>query len=470
MLGKVFKAYDVRAKVPKPLTSRIAWQIGHGTADLLLEEGRDTGHLDPMSETIVVGRDPRPTSPELRDALTDGLRARGASVIDLGIVDSPMITFAVNYLGCGGGVQVTASHNPLEYNGFKFSRRGGRPIGTGSGLEEIRERAAVADPDAPHAGEGLIEERDLWTPYRDRLLGLLEQELPGGIPAHRRSPVRLVIDASNGSAGAMVPRVFGDLEGLELVRLNFEHQKGEFAHDPNPLVESNLQQLQKAVVRRKADAGICFDGDADRCVLVDERGTTVGGDLLTAWLAPGMLKGRRDAGVVYDLRSSRVLPETIEAAGGRPIPARVGHIFMKQAMHSNAAVFGGELSGHFYYQDMFDADNAARALCSVLAGIARLPGTVSEAIEPLRKYAQSGELNFVNDDIEATLEELREHHEDAQLSEMDGLSIDTGRWWANIRASNTEPLLRLNLEAPDPSTLEVALQELAPLLGRRESN
>jgi len=163
-------------------------------------------------------------------------------------------------------------------------------------------------------------------------------------------------------------------------------------------------------------------------------------------------------------------PGLIEAAGGRPIPARVGHIFMKQAMHANAAVFGGELSGHFYYRDMFDADNAARATCSVLAGIARLPGTVSEAIEPLRKYAQSGELNFVNDDIEETLEELREHHEDARLSEMDGLSIDTGRWWANIRASNTEPLLRLNLEAPDPSTLELALQELAPLLGRPEAH
>ena len=464
MLGKVFKAYDVRATVPKPLTERIAWQIGHGTADLLLDEGVSEGRTDPMSQTIVVGRDPRPTSPGLRDALIRGIRTRGASVIDLGIVDSPMITFAINYLDCGGGIQVTASHNPLDYNGFKFSRQRGRPIGTGTGLEQIRERAALADlKDAPLVG--LLEERDLWTPYRDRLLECLQTDAPDGLLADRSRPLRIVIDASNGSAGAMVPRVFNDLEGLELIELNFEHQKGRFAHDPNPLVESNLAGLQEAVRTHEADAGICFDGDADRCVLVDETGRTVGGDLLTAWLTPGALALHPGAAVVYDLRSSRILAETIELAGGRPVPARVGHIFMKTAMSEHAAVLGGELSGHFYFADMFNADNGARAFIAVLARLAASSTPVSGEIDPLRKYAQSGELNFVNEDIESTLEELHETYAEAKLMEMDGLSIDTGHWWANIRASNTEPLLRLNLEANDEATLAAAVEELGAQLG-----
>lgn len=470
MLGKVFKAYDVRATVPEPLTEAIAWQIGHGAADLILEEAEAAGRTDPLASTIVVGRDPRPTSPVMRDRLIEGMRARGASVIDLGIVDTPMVTFAINHLDCGGGVQVTASHNPLQYNGFKFSRAKGRPIGTGTGLELIRERAERAESSVGADPIGALEERDLWTAYRQRLLELFEQDLPGGVPAHRSTPMRVVIDASNGSAGAMIPRIFGDLDGLELIELNFEHEKGVFAHEPNPLVESNLSGLQAAVREHGAEAGICFDGDADRCVLVDETGRTVGGDLLTAWLAPSLLAGHENGGVVYDLRSSRILPERIEALGGRPIPARVGHIFMKTAMAENAAVFGGELSGHFYFADLFNADNGARAFIAVLAGIALAGGPISREIDPLRKYAQSGELNFVNEDIPGTLEGLRRRYADAKLLEMDGLSIDTGGWWANIRASNTEPLLRLNLEAPDEATLAAALEELGSRLGTPEAH
>ena len=468
MLAKVFKAYDVRAIVPEPLTEAIAWQIGFGTADLILEESEASGRTDEIARTIVVGRDPRPTSPVMRDRLVEGMRARGASVIDLGIVDTPMVTFAINHLECGGGVQVTASHNPLEYNGFKFSRAQGRPIGTGTGLELIRERAERATPSGEETPSGTLEHRDLWTAYRTRLLELFEQELPGGVGAHRTNPLRIVIDASNGSAGAMIPRVFSGVEGLELIELNFEHDRGVFVHEPNPLVESNLSELQAAVRSHQADAGICFDGDADRCVLVDETGRTVGGDLLTAWLAPSLLAGHPQGAIVYDLRSSRILAERIESVGGRPVPARVGHIFMKTAMSENAAVFGGELSGHFYFADMFNADNGARAFIAVLAQIARCSQSVSREIEPLRTYAQSGELNFINEDIEGTLQGLRERYSDAKLLEMDGLSIDTGRWWANIRASNTEPLLRLNLEANDDATLASAIDELGSLLGTPE--
>ena len=467
MLGKVFKAYDVRGKVPKPLNERIAWKIGHGTADFLLEEGVVTGRTDPMSQTIVVGRDARDSSPSLSEALCKGMRDRGASVIDIGLVDTPMVNFAVNYLDCGGGVQVTASHNPVGYNGFKFSRAKGRPIGSGTGLESIRDRSAVADPVRVVPANGFLEQQDLWEPYAARILDRLDADVPAGLMAVRGRPLRVVVDASNGAAGEMVSRLFRNVDGLELVELNFDHSIG-FKHDPNPLVESNLDELRKVVRAEGADAGVCFDGDADRCVVVDEDGRTIGGDLLTVWLAESILGDEpQGKAVVYDLRSSRVVSERIEALGARPIPCRVGHVFMKDSLATTHAVFGGELSGHFYYQDMFNADSGARAFVSVLAGLAASKQPLSEMIEPFHKYAQSGEINFECEDIEETFEALKATYPDADMMEMDGLSLDTGRWWANIRASNTEPLLRLNVETFSPDELEIALKELGPLLGRR---
>jgi phosphomannomutase len=467
MLGKVFKAYDVRGKVPKPLNERIAWKIGHGTADFLLEEGVVTGRTDPMSRTIVVGRDARESSPGLSEALCTGMRDRGASVIDIGLVDTPMVTFAVNYLDCGGGVQVTASHNPAGYNGFKFSRAKGRPIGSGTGLESIRDRSAVADPVRVVPAGGFLESRDLWEPNTARIHTHLAADVPAGLTAVRGRPLRVVVDASNGAAGEMVSRIFKNIDGLELIELNFDHTIG-FKHDPNPLVESNLDELREAVRSEGADAGVCFDGDADRCVVVDESGRTIGGDLLTVWLAESILgDAPKGKSVIYDLRSSRVLSERIEALGARPIPCRVGHVFMKQALADTHALFGGELSGHFYYKDMFNADSGARAFVSVLAGLAGSDRPLSESIEPFRKYVQSGEINFECEDIEEAFEALKATYPDADMMEMDGLSLDTGSWWANVRASNTEPLLRLNIETLSKDELDAALKEIGPLLGRR---
>lgn len=467
MLGKVFKAYDVRAIVPKPLSDRLVWQIGHGAARYLLESAREAGHDDPMMRNIAVGRDPRPTSPGLSEVLIDGMRTAGASVIDLGVVDTPMVYFAVNHLACAGGIQVTASHNPVKYNGLKFCGIKGRPIGSGSGLEKIRDEAALADRDRAPEATGRHEERDLWGPYAERLHALLAEDAPNGLAAARGRPIKVVVDASNGSAGVLVPRVFEGLDGLEIVPLNFRHGDGVFEHEPNPLVESNLDQLRERVVSEGADFGVCFDGDADRCVVVDEAGRTVGGDLLTAWLAEPILEREPGASVIYDLRSSRIVPERIRALGGEPVPCRVGHVFMKAALAERGAAFGGELSGHFYYRDMFGADSGARAFVSVLGAIARSDGPFSEQVDRLRIYAQSGEINFENEEIEATLEELHEIHADDELGEMDGLSIDTGDWWANIRASNTEPLLRLNVEARDAETVDAAVEQLGRLLGRR---
>ena len=244
MLGKVFKTYDVRATVPKPLNERLAWQIGHGAAKMLLNEAEERGFGDPMMRTVVVGRDPRESSPSLKEALCQGIRDQGASVIDLGVVDTPMVTFAVNHLACAGGIQVTASHNPARYNGFKFCRSGGRPIGSGSGLESIREHAAMVDRARTESANGLSDERDLWDAYARRLHQRLAMEAPDGLAAKHGRPLKIVIDASNGSAGVMVPRIFDSVEGLELTKLNFEYDNGTFVHDPNPLVESNLEQLR----------------------------------------------------------------------------------------------------------------------------------------------------------------------------------------------------------------------------------
>jgi phosphomannomutase len=467
MLGKVFKAYDVRAIVPKPLTNRLAWQIGFGAARYLEETAQDAGFEDPMMRHVVVGRDPRPTSPALAEALIDGIRASGISVIDLGVTDTPMLYFAVNHLACAGGIQVTASHNPVNYNGFKFCGLGARPIGSGSGLELIREQAALVDPDRVKRSDGGCETRDLWDAYARRLHGLLAEEAPEGLAAVRGRPLKVVVDASNGSAGIMVPKLFDGIDGLEIVPVNFTYGDGHYEHEPNPLVEDNLDQLREAVRSNHADLGVCFDGDADRCVVVDESGRTVGGDLLTAWLVEPILERSPGASIIFDLRSSRIVPERITSLGGVPVPSRVGHVFMKAALAEHEAAFGGELSGHFYYRDMFGADSGARAFVSVLGALARSEGPMSEQVDRLRVYAQSGEVNFKNEDIEGTLLALRDAYSDADFGEMDGLSIDTGGWWANIRASNTEPLLRLNVEAADQEAVTDALTELGKLLGKR---
>ncbi len=265
MLGKVFKAYDIRATYPDPLDEAMAWQIGFGTARYLLEDAEVAGESTPMMKNIVVGRDMRSSSPALRDALCRGIIDGGANVIDIGMVDTPLVYFAINHLDCAGGVQVTASHNPPRYNGFKVSRRKARPVGETTGLAEIRRYAATVDPSLKGAGAGRIDARDLWDAYRDHVFSFLET---------KGRKIKVVIDASNGMAGTMVPKVFGKkgagVPGLEIVELYFDNSKGEFVHEPNPLVAANLRDLQKKVVEERADFGVCFDGDADRLMLVDE--------------------------------------------------------------------------------------------------------------------------------------------------------------------------------------------------------
>ncbi len=462
MLGKVFKAYDIRSTYPKPLNEKLAWQIGYATAQHLTTIASNAGHDDPMMRHLAVGMDMRKSSPALATALKQGIRDFGAHVLDLGLVDTPMIYFAINHLGCCGGVQVTASHNPPNYNGFKISGLNASPVGMESGLDEIRRLAAMSDRDKTQSKGGREEPRDLWTDYRAHVLAFMDPELVSG-----ERTLKVVVDASNGMAGTMVPKVFNEAKGLRVSRLNFDNDKGEFVHEPNPLVESNLSELKERVVALNADMGVCFDGDADRLVVVDEKGRTIGCDLLTAWLAQRFLAETPGSPIVYDLRSSLALPEAVIAAGGKPVRSRVGHVFMKSKLKETGAVFGGELSGHFYFRDNFNADSGAIALAAVASAISSSGQPLSALIAPVRTYVQSGEINFENEETEEAIELLEETYPKAKADHLDGVTLAGGDWWCNVRMSNTEPLLRLNLEARDKATVDAKVAEVSKILGKR---
>jgi phosphomannomutase len=469
MLGKVFKAYDIRGVYPDPLNEMMAKQIGYGSSRFLLAEAKAAGEDSPMMRNLVVGRDMRKSSPSLSEQLIRGITDQGGHVIDVGMVDTSFIYFAVNHLDCAGGVMVTASHNPPQYNGMKISKRKAKPVGESTGLAEIRKFAATVDyTNNPPQGGGRVEQRDLWDAYRAHVMSFLD------VSGAKRKKLKVVVDASNGMAGTALPKLFGkklDGGGFEIIPLNFDNSKGEFVHEPNPLVASNVQQTCDAVIKHKADVGFCYDGDADRCVAVDEKGRIVGCDQLTAVLCKHFLAQNPGSAIVYDLRSTKAVQEEIIKAGGKPVRSRVGHVFMKAALAEHKASFGGELSGHFYFARNFNADSGVIAMCTVLTVLAETGKSLSELIKPIARYVQSGEINFQIEDKDAALGKLKELYAGkGQIDELDGVTIDCfakDGWWANIRKSNTEPLLRLNLEAKDRKTLDAMYAQLSPLLGHK---
>ena len=457
MIDKIFKAYDVRATYPSPLNEEMAWKVGHATAQFLK---RSREKLPPeqrvtAEDTMVVGRDMRPSSPDLARALSDGIRSVGMNVVDVGMVDTSFIYFAINHLDCVGGIMTTASHNPIQYNGFKISGPKAKPIGAASGLDDIK-RIATTLRVGTTGLNGKLSERNLWKEYRAHVLKFLEL----------KRPLRVAIDASNGMAGKMVPEVFGNVPKLEIVPLLFEIN-GTFEHEPNPLVEANLQMLKDKIAQTKPDLGACFDGDADRCMLLDEQGKVLGCDHITALLARDFLSKPQNKGatIVYDLRSSHVVADEVKAAGGNPRRERVGHAFIKKTMAESKAIFGGELSGHFYFRDNFYADSGAIAFARLLSVLSAQDKPVSALMKPLQRYSQSGEINFQVEDKDAKIRELAENYKKAQIDYLDGVTIDLGDWWFNVRKSNTEPLLRLNLETTTPKMLEDKLAELRKILG-----
>lgn len=451
----VFKAYDVRAVYPDPLCEETAKSIGSATGRLLLSEA------DGLAK-VVVGYDMRLSSPSLVAALKDGLLEVGCDVVDVGLVDTPFIAFAVNHLDAIGGIQTTASHNPAQYNGFKICRAKAKPVGMGTGLEKIQAMAEGKVEPKMDISRGSESSIDLWDAYQQHVFTYLDPRIQSG-----EVVIRAAIDASNGMAGTMVPKLFRDIKGLELVEINFENDKGTFVHEPNPLVDANLQQTIDAVKAHDCHLGICFDGDADRCMVVDEKGNIVGCDLITAWLAPKFLANEPDGSIVYDLRSSHAVAKSIELAGGTSVRSRVGHVYMKQAMAEHDAPFGGELSGHFYFRDNFYADSGAMAFACVVSALANCDSPMSEQIAPHQTFSQSGEINFEVEDKEGAMVSLVAAFPDAKIDRLDGVTVDCGDWWCNVRASNTEPLLRLNLEAASPEAVAARVAEVSPLLGNR---
>ncbi len=461
MIGKIFKAYDVRATYPEPLNEEAGRKVGYATGKFMLAQADASGAT---TRSVLVSRDMRPHSPSMAQALCEGIRAAGVDVIDLGMADTSFQYFAINHLGALGGVQTTASHNPINYNGFKISMRQGKPVGAETGLKEIEKIANEVDK-LPTA-TGKLSQRDLWAEYTKHVLGFLT-------PLKRKFNV--FVDASNGMAGKMVPAVFGDVENLYMQKLNFEIGQG-FAHEPNPLVAANMVPTQEGVRKHKADFGACFDGDVDRCILTDETGKIIGCDHLTALFANHFVARERNnpaiqqTTVVYDLRSSKSVEETIRKLGATPRRCRVGHVNMKAALRETKGVFGGELSGHFYFRDNFYCDSGAIAFAVLLDIMNANPGkTLSQLIAPYDKYPQSGEINFRAQDKEGIMKGLeRDFGQHGQVDWLDGVTVDAWEkqgYWFNVRASNTEPLLRLNAEAKDQATLDKLLAQLKPRLG-----
>jgi phosphomannomutase len=443
MKEEIFKAYDVRGIYPDDLDEDAAYRIGKGFAQ--------SGLLTQGSE-VAVGRDMRTSSDSLFAALADGLNAGGMAAIDIGLSTTPMLYFAVNVLGAAGGVMITASHNPAEYNGFKFVREQAIPISAETGLNAIRERAFAASPTS-HVLKGTRRKEDLTQRYRsffaERFSITLDREV--------------IIDAGNGMAGAVLP---GILETQEIPHTDlFFDLDGRFPHhEADPLKEENLADLRQAMRERPGSIGIAFDGDADRVAFLDESGERVRGDLLTALIAKKLLEEHGSGAVLYDLRSSRVVPEVVRACGGRPVKTRVGHSFMKARMREEKALFAGELSYHFYFSDFFYCESGILAMLHVLKIVAKSGESLASLVLPLRTYAHSGERNFPVTDMQGAMQRIETCFRGGAISHLDGLSVDYEDWWFNLRPSNTEPLLRLNVEAKTEVLLEEKLSELRPLL------
>jgi phosphomannomutase len=455
MIDKIFKAYDVRAVYPSPLNEDAAWKVGHATAQFLKRSRQGSTERVKLEDTIVVGRDMRPSSPTLAKALIDGISSVGMNVIDVGMIDTSFMYFAINHLDAVGGIQTTASHNPIEYNGFKISGPKARPIGSASGLDDIKRIASSLRPGQTGLS-GTVQPRDLWTEYRRHVLQFLEL----------KRPIKVVIDASNGMAGKMVPAVFDGIANLQIIPVLFEIN-GRFTHEPNPLVEQNLELLKRRIAQDKPDVGVCFDGDADRCMFVDENQKTIGCDIITALLAKDFLQMPQNKGstIVYDLRSSHVVADEVKAAGGIPHRDRVGHAFIKKTLAETKAIFGGELSGHFYFRDNFFADSGAIAFARVLSVVSAQAKPISELVKPLHRYSQTGEINFQVEDKDGKIRELAEVYKKGNVDYLDGITVEMGDWWFNVRKSNTEPMLRLNLEAKTHGMMEEKFVALKKMLG-----
>jgi phosphomannomutase len=442
---KVFKAYDVRGIYPTELDEDGAYAIGRAYVE----------QFEPRR--IAVGYDMRVSSPTMAKSLIRGATDAGADVLDLGLVGTEMVYFAVGDLELDGGVAVTASHNPKEYTGMKIVRRGALPVGGESGLLEIRDRAMALGDTSGGQTPGQVQEYDVWPAYVERVLSFVD--------ASAIKPLRVVIDAANGMAGVMLPPVLERLP-IEAVRYYFEPDGTFPNHEPNPLLPENREFIVERTKAEGADFGVAFDGDADRCFFVDDTGEFVPGDFVTALLAESVLEKQPASKIIYDLRASWAVPETVVSAGGTPLINRVGHAFIKHRMREEGATFGGEVSGHYYFREFSQADSGVVPFLLMLELVSRRGQKLSEILRPFReRYFITGELNTPVSDVALKLQELKERFgPEGEVSHLDGISVDADDWHFNVRPSNTEPLLRLNLEARSEELMERKRDEVLDVI------
>ena len=436
----VFKAYDVRGIHPSELDEEGAQAIGRAFVEV----------FEP--KRVAVGHDMRVSSPAMAEAAIRGASEAGAEVLDLVLVGTEMVYFAVGELGLDGGIAVTASHNPKEYTGMKIVREGALPVGGESGLLEVRDRA-LGEPKAA-GSPGKVERHDIWDLYVERVLSFVD---PGAI-----APLTIVIDAANGMASVMLPPVLEQLPELEVVRCFFEPDGTFPNHEPNPLLPENREFIVAKTLEEQADFGVAFDGDADRCFFVDDSGEFVPGDFITALLAEAVLEKEPGAKIIYDVRASWAVPEMIERSGGVPLVNRVGHAYIKHRMREVDAAFGGEVSGHYYFRDFSQADSGVVPFLLMLELVSKRGKKLSEILRPFREsYFITGELNTPVPDVAAKLKGLEQRFgAEGRVSHLDGVSVDAEDWHMNVRPSNTEPLLRLNLEARTRELMESKRDEV----------
>ncbi len=457
-LSSIIKAYDVRGVVPDQWDSDLARDIGAAFVQVI-----KAGHEDGGPGAVVVGHDMRPTGPDLVAAFCDGVNGQGCDVIDIGMCSTDGLYFASGRLGLPGAM-FTASHNPAEYNGIKLCGPGATPVGEDSGLALIRDMVSQGPVPDRVVEPGTVRHRDMLADYATFLRSLVDIS---GI-----RPLKVVVDAGNGMGGYTVPAVLGTAAGLPelpitVIPLYFDLDGTFPNHEANPIEPENLVDLQAKVRQLDADLGLAFDGDADRCFVVDDRGAIVSPSVITSLIAEQVLAREPGATIIHNLITSRAVPELVTDAGGVPERTRVGHSFIKERMAATGAAFGGEHSGHFYFRDFWRADSGMLAALNVLAVLGSTPEgtTLSGLLDAYERYVSTGEINTTVSDVEAALDRVRRTFGDrGDVDDLDGVTVSTPDWWFNVRPSNTEPLLRLNAEAADPETLAALRDEVIAVI------
>jgi phosphomannomutase len=445
-LDAVFKAYDIRGLAPEQLDADLCAAVGAAFAAFVAEsDGADR---------VLVARDMRPTGPELVQAFAEGVLSQGLDVLDIGLSSTDMLYFAAGSLDAPGAM-FTASHNPAAYNGIKLCRSGARPVGEDTGLADIRRRAAEGVPATGSHGTWR-EEEDVLERFADHVQSFVDVDA--------LEPLKVVADTANGMGGFVVPAVFDALPfDLQIL---YPELDGTFPNHPaDPIQPENQKDLQARVLATGADVGLAFDGDADRVFLVDEKAQLLSGSLTTAIVADAMLDREPGGTIIHNLICSKAVPELVEEKGGTAVRTRVGHSFIKAVMAETGAVFGGEHSGHYYFRDNYRADSGLIAALVVLEVLSKAGVPLSELRTPYERYVASGEINTEVPDPKAVIEVVAAHYADAEQDRLDGLTVDFGDWWFNLRPSNTEPLLRLNLEAVDADACTRRVAEVQAIMG-----